>query len=84
VVIQCDCCCLYSFLEVCALISAVKIVQCLKYGVLCVNVYAVHMQVIPIDFINVIFFQGIQMSALSSCPYDIHGICYCSVCMPCI
>jgi hypothetical protein len=42
------------------------------------------MQVIPINFINVIFFQGIQMPALPSCPYDIHGICYCSVCMPCV
>lgn len=48
-----------SFLEVCALISAVKFMQCLKNGVLCDNVHAVHMQVIPIDFINVIFFQGI-------------------------
>jgi hypothetical protein len=47
------------------------------------HVYVVHMQVVPTDFINVIFFQCIQMSALPSCPYDSHSICYCSVCMPC-
>jgi hypothetical protein len=32
------------------------------------------MQVIPTDFVNMIFFQGIQMSVLPSCPYDLHSI----------
>jgi hypothetical protein len=42
------------------------------------------MLIIPTDFINLIFFQGIQMSAFPSCPYGIHGVCYCSICMLCI
>jgi hypothetical protein len=41
------------------LLSVIKFVKSLKYGVVCVNVCVVHMQIIP-DFINVVFFQVVK------------------------
>jgi hypothetical protein len=79
--VQCDCSRLYIFWRCLCCSRKVHVKSAVwGYMFLCV----VHMQVISTDFINVIFFQGIQMSVLPSCPYDIHGICYCSVCMPCV
>jgi hypothetical protein len=38
-----------SLLWVCVLLSVVKFVQCLKYGVVCLDVYVAHTQVVPLD-----------------------------------
>lgn len=83
--VQSGCSCLHVYLfwglrGVCELLSVVKFVLGLKYWVVCV----VLMQVIPTDFKNVIYFQGIQLSALPSCRYDLYGIFHCSICMSCV
>jgi uncharacterized protein involved in tolerance to divalent cations len=36
---------------------------------------------VPANFVNVILFQGIQVSALSSHSYDVHSICYSAIYM---
>jgi hypothetical protein len=66
------------------LLHIVKFVLRLINGVVCVDVYIVHMQVVPTDFITVIFLRSIQMSAPPPCPCNSHSICYYSLCMLCL
>jgi hypothetical protein len=48
------------------LLSTIKFIHCLKYGIICVDICIIHMQIILTDSIDVIFFQGICFSILFS------------------
>jgi hypothetical protein len=52
--------------EVCILLSWVNFVYCFEYGIVCINVCVIHIQIILTDFINVIHFQCVQIFSLSS------------------
>jgi hypothetical protein len=56
-------------------------VQCLEYGVLCVDIRVIHMLVVFTDSINVTPLQDIQMLSLPSRCYNVHSITYGSICM---
>jgi hypothetical protein len=56
------------------LLPIVKFMQCFEYWVVCINVCVIHVYIVSTDFIDIIFLQGVQMSALPSHHYDVQGM----------
>jgi hypothetical protein len=56
--------CFYIFLVVCVLLSVVEFVYYRKYGIVCVSVCVIHVEVIPANFINFYIFP----KYLNVCP----------------
>jgi hypothetical protein len=44
----------------------------LKYGIMHFDICIIHMKIVSTNLINIVPFQNVQISALPSCPYDVH------------